>query len=77
VNTDVQNLKRHRTAPLRLSENPGAVLCGLEFYRNRVIMSNTSHDGYESFMTNIEAGAVDVVVAKNVCLTPDAARPFR
>jgi hypothetical protein len=61
---------------LRLSENPSAVLCGLEFYRNRVIISNTSHDGYESFMTNIEAGAVDVVVAKSVCLAPDAARPF-
>jgi hypothetical protein len=27
-------------------------------------------------MTNIEAGAVDVVVAKSVCLAPDAARPF-
>ena len=48
------------------------MLRGLEFYHNRLIMSNTSHDGYESFINNIEAGAVDVVVATSACLAPDA-----
>jgi hypothetical protein len=75
VNTDEQNLKRQLTVTCDYTEDPGAMLGGLEIHRNKLTESNTPCDGYESLMNDIEAGDIDVVVAKSVRRELDAARP--
>jgi DNA invertase Pin-like site-specific DNA recombinase len=66
VSTEEQNLDRQLEATRDYAEGLGADLADLEVYRDKSTGTNTSRDGYQSFMNDVEAGEIDVVVAKSV-----------
>lgn len=66
VSTEEQTLDRQLEATRDYAEDLGVALADLEVYRDKSTGTNTSRDGYQSLMNDVETGEIDVVVAKSV-----------